>query len=203
MTGRPKTRAKRAAEAEAAAQQAEVQPEVQQDAAPTTTPEVQPEAPTTDLVPSWQRPPMPQGNSLATTHGGYSDRVVGPVADRLLAAVLADPECGYLHASRYRPALAAWAAAEARVMVLSTFVDGLTLEAAAASDRGRTSYLELLRQWEASALANRGRLGLDPLSRARLGKDVASQQADVVQVLTALRAQQEAADRAAASGPTS
>lgn len=139
-----------------------------------------------------QRPPFAPGNPwtvgpgnvLAVTHGAYSQRVVGPIADALVEAVRADPGVGYLSTPSYQPALRAWAAAEARVIALEAWIERIGMEAATDSGRGKTPPLELLRQWEASALTHRGRLGLDPLSRARLGRDVAATQVDLVAALT-------------------
>lgn len=136
-----------------------------------------------------QRPPFESGNALAVTHGAYSQRVVGPIAAALVEAVQGDPDVRYLTAPSYGPALAAWAAAEARVVALEQWIDGIGIEAATESARGKTPPLELLRQWEASALTHRSRLGLDPLSRARLGRDVATgrAQADAALLLTRMR----------------
>lgn len=138
-----------------------------------------------------QHPPFEAGNRVAQRHGAYSARVVGPVAERLVEAVMSDPDVSYLHQPSYAVAVAAWAAAEARVIVLADWVDGMELAAAADSGRGKTSVLELLRQWEATALTHRSRLGLDPLSRARLGRDVAATQVDLVGLLTELREREE------------
>ena len=145
-----------------------------------------------DTLPAWSRPPFEPGNELAVTHGAYSVRHVGPVADQLLQAVLQDAGVSYLHSPAYRPAVTAWAEAEARVILIQAWVDGMSTQSAAESDRGKTSPLELLRKWEASASSHRARLGLDPLSRARLGRDVAAAQVDAVKLLTADRAEAEA-----------
>lgn len=147
-----------------------------------------------------QRPPfepgnpyrVQPGNTLAVTHGAFSQRMVAPVAQALADAVLADPTIAYLQQPSYRPALLAWAAAEARVIIIEQWVDGMPIESAAESERGQTSPLELLRKWEATASTHRARLGLDPLSRARLGRDVAAAQVDVVAALTRARADAEA-----------
>lgn len=145
-----------------------------------------------DMLPQWSRPPFESGNELAVKHGAYSARHLQPVAEKLTAAVLADLDLNYLHAPSYRPALEAWAATEARVILLEQWISEMTL-AAQADSKQKTSYLELLRQWEASALTHRSRLGLDPLSRARLGRDVTAMKVDAVRLLTNEREHAEGA----------
>lgn len=141
-----------------------------------------------------QRPPFAPGNTLAVKSGAWSERQLTPVADRLLEAVLADETVGYLRAPRYASALQAWATAEARVILLEEWVDGMTLERAAESAQGKTSPLEILRRWEATAATHRDKLGLTPMSAARLGKDVAQgRAADAAAELTRLREQHERA----------
>jgi hypothetical protein len=133
----------------------------------------------TDWTPAFegQRPPFQPGHELSVQHGAYSPRKVDPIADELVRLVLADPDVPYLRAAAYRPALIAWARAEAQVQLLSEYLE----KAAAATDDGvgdldlervRTAYL-LLHRAEVRASSGRQRLGLDPLSRAKLGKDVA------------------------------
>jgi hypothetical protein len=141
-----------------------------------------------------QRPPFQPGNDLAVTHGAYAQRKVAPLAAQLIESVMADDQVSYLHLPSYRPALAAWAAAEAKVILIEAWVDGMTIESAAESKQGQTSPLELLRKWDATCQTHRARLGMDPLSRARLGRDVAATQVDAVAALTRMRAEAERAD---------
>ncbi len=135
-----------------------------------------------------QRPPFPPGHTLSVQHGAFSPRIVDPVARDLVEATLADSSLGYLQAPAYRPALWAWARAEAQVQLLMEYLarrggDGLgDLE----EDRVRTAHL-LLHRAEARADRGRARLGLDPASRARLGKDVAQgRAADAAAVMAEL-----------------
>lgn len=134
-----------------------------------------------------QRPPFeagnvpsnafPPGNDLPVTHGGYSPRKVDPLATELVDGLLADPGLEYLKAPAYQPAVWAWARAEASVQLVTEW---LAVKAEASGDgvgdldseAVRAAYL-LLHRAEARATTGRTRLGLDPLSRARLGKDVA------------------------------
>jgi hypothetical protein len=155
-----------------------------------------------EIPPDWtpdfpgQRPPFAPGNKLAVTHGAYSAERTDPIARRYLAEIADDPSLEYLHQPRFHAGLWLWASAMAKVELLSAWVDEQDIEDAADSDRGKTSALELLRKWMATAQTWASRLGLDPLSAARLGKDVAQgRQADAATTLTALRAQHEAATR--------
>jgi hypothetical protein len=148
-----------------------------------------------------QRPPFPPGNQLSVRHGAYSPRRVEPVAAELLAAVLGEPPAGYLAEPVYRPALEAWAQAEARVRLLDEWVSGMPISVAAESRQGQVSPLELLRRWEATASSHRARLGLDPLSRARLGRDVAAARVDVAALMAEMKRRDEASP--AGEEPTS
>lgn len=142
-----------------------------------------------------QRPPFAPGNSLAVTHGAHSPARVDPIAQQYVDEIASDPGTAYLTAPRFQAALWSWAQAQAKVQLLTEWVDGMSLQQAADSARGQTSPLELLRKWMATSQTWAARLGLDPLSAARLGKDVAQgRQADAAAVLTDLRAQHEAAE---------
>lgn len=149
-----------------------------------------------------QRPPFQKGNpwavgpgnSLAVTHGAYSATRTDPIARRYIDEITDDPSLSYLNQPRFHAGLWAWASAMAKVELLQAWVDSQPIEQAADSDRGKTSALELLRKWMATAQTWAARLGLDPLSAARLGKDIAQgRQADAAGELTRLRAQHEAA----------
>jgi len=145
-----------------------------------------------------QRPPFAPGNTLSLKHGVDSSRRVDPIANRFIEELRLseDQHMQYLAQPRFTAAVWAWAQAEAKVQLVSDWVDGMEISEAAESGRGQTSALELLRKWQATAQTQRARLGLDPLSAARLGKDVAQgNQADAAGELTRLRAQHEAATR--------
>lgn len=147
-----------------------------------------------------QRPPFEPGHELSMRHGAYSPRRVDPLAVEMVALVEADPAIAWLTAAD-APALWAWARAEAQVQLLTEYLE----QAGVASGDGvgdlekddvRAAYL-LLHRAEARASMSRRRLGLDPLSRARLGRDVAAAQLDLAQLLTKAR---EAADQAEQAG---
>jgi hypothetical protein len=121
-----------------------------------------------EVVKPWQadpslstRPPFEAGNQMAVRHGALSDRKVDPVAQMLASELLADrPDL-----ERFPEAVAAWARAETRCLLLeSWFAEHGLLDAegkATASER-------LLVQSERLAMSLRERLGLDPRSEAEL-----------------------------------
>ncbi len=140
-----------------------------------------------------QRPPFMPGNELGTRHGVYSPRKVSPLARELVELFLEDPSLGYLQAPAYRPALWAWARAEAQVSLLTEHLEqrGKGGVGDLGDERVKAAYL-LLHRAEARADRSRARLGLDPLSRSRLGRDVAQgDQANAAAELTRMRTQME------------
>lgn len=148
-----------------------------------------------------QRPPFPPGNDagvklepgheLSLQHGAYSPRKVDPLARDLVELVLQDPDTAYLKAPSYRAELWAWARAEARVQLLEEYLAQRAGDEAIADPgdpRVASASLELHRA-SARAASARTRLGLTPLARARLGKDVAQGEVarlDVAQAMAQL-----------------
>ena len=142
-----------------------------------------------------QRPPFQPGHELSVTHGAYSPRIVDPIAKDLVDMMLEDSTLDYLKKPAFRPALWAWARAEAQAQLMTEYLS----KAAEATGDGvgdlnaehvRSGYL-LLHRAEARADRSRARLGLDPLSRARLGKDVAAGAVDAAIVMMQLHELQE------------
>ena len=170
-----------------------------------------------------QRPPfapgnphrVTDGNHLAQRHGAYSARTVEPLADEIEESARTSPAWpAYLTDPSYQPAVRAWATAEAicellrRHLAGQDFADALVdmtqEESTETHGKGRStrrstsrrtrSALDMLARWEVTASNHRSRLGLDPLSRARLGRDVTSARSDLVQILTAQREARERGD---------
>lgn len=124
------------------------------------------------------------GNLLALKHGAYSPRRVDPLASELVERTLADQSVGFLAAPAYRPALWAWARAEARVQLLEEYLGPQVGDLG--DERVTAAYRELHR-CETRAATLRSQLGLTPLARARLGKDVAqARHADAAAVMAEL-----------------
>lgn len=153
---------------------------------------------------SW--PPFEKGHELSLRHGAYSPRLVNPVAQALVDGALADDDLAFLRAPCHRFALNAWARAEARVQLLTAYLEKMGSVEEAITDReeseseevhskGRSkriskskrvaAALEMLDRAETRAEKTRTRLGMDPLSRARLGRDVVAARVDFAQWLSA------------------
>lgn len=149
--------------------------------------------------PSWSRPPFEPGHELSVKHGAYSPRKVDPLARELVESFLRDASLGYLQAPSFRPALWAWARAEAQIQLLTEYLEQVGKGGVGdlANERVKAAYM-LLHRAEARAERTRGRLGLDPLSRARLGKDVAQgRAADAAAELSRMREEAERVARSA------
>lgn len=127
------------------------------------------------------------GNTVALRHGATSPRKVDPLAVEIVEGTRPD-------VTWWRPAdeasIWAWGRLEARIQLLNEYLadrggdiddDGSVRPAA-----------EFLRKLEARAESMRGRLGLDPLNRARLGRDVAAQNLDLARLWAAQEAEEAA-----------
>lgn len=133
----------------------------------------------TDLTPTspargytWE--PFVAGNTAAVAHSAYSERSISP-----LAAAIANKtasELPYLNDPSYREAILAWARVSARVELLERFVDEHGQLDETGAVRGAANLLVKLQTTQSNLSA---RLGLDPLSRAKLGKDIAATGVDL------------------------
>ncbi|MGH3220231.1 MAG: hypothetical protein ACRDPY_16265 [Streptosporangiaceae bacterium] len=143
---------------------------------------------------SWQRPPFEPGNTAAETHGAYSERRIAPLADEIARSLLEHPDTPpWIKEPAQAAVVAAWARAEAVVSRLWAYLDdqgdivaalteqttsaeteehGKTKTVRKSISRRVTSVLSELHRAETRAMNLRSRLGLDPLSRAKLMKDM-------------------------------
>lgn len=121
---------------------------------------------------SW--PPFEPGHELSTLHGAKSPRKVDPIAEGLVDWVTTADGLEHLREPRFLPAVWAWARVEATVQLLSDYCAGLVVEQATVPQRkgASSSPLEILRQHEATAATMRARLGLDPMSAAKLLREL-------------------------------
>jgi hypothetical protein len=134
------------------------------------------------------------GNSVGLRHGAWSDRNVDPRASELVEGLLADDDVAYLRAPRWAAAVWAWARTEARVALVTEYLTGLVGAGRLGDldDPKVSAAYRLLGRFEAAAMQQRGRLGLDPASAAKLGKDVAlGRRADAATELTRMREEHE------------
>jgi hypothetical protein len=127
-----------------------------------------------------RHPDFTEGNVVALKHGAGSPRVVDPLAAELVAdALTAVPD---LERPEYRATVEAWAREEARCRLLSAWLNQHGLM----DDEGRLRPAEqALHRAETRATNLRSRLGLDPLSTARLGRDKAQARAMSMALLMA------------------
>ena len=143
-----------------------------------------------------QRPPFKAGHT-ASTHTGYmSERRIEPLATQIAGALLADPDTPeHLREPIFTAAVQAWARAEATCQLLQAWLAERDITAALTdletekSDEEHTaggkgsrktvtrrlpSVLETARKYETLAAKLRSQLGIDPMSAARLGRDLAA-----------------------------
>ena len=115
-----------------------------------------------------RHPDFAEGNAHALVHGARSPRVIDPLAAEVVAEAVEDAP--YLAEPKFRASVMAWAREEARCLVLADYLDVNGLH----DEEGHLRPAEqAMHRAETRAANLRSRLGLDPLSRARLGKDVA------------------------------
>jgi hypothetical protein len=138
-------------------------------------------------MPKGERAPFfVQANAARESHGAFMQRRVDPVAQALVEQVV--ELVPYLADPSYAAAIWAWARAEARVQVLASWLD----ENGPLDEGGdpRPALAALL-QFERLAANHRTRLGLDPLSRAQLGRDVAAQHLDLARIYESMEQEEK------------
>lgn len=150
-----------------------------------------------------QHPPFEPGNRVALRHGAKSPRVLEPAARSIVDELLEQPGLSYLRDPAYTVAVEHYGKAVARVELLERWLSerfGRWLadpDSIPSQDRRRLMALEAMRdRAEGKVQYWSSRLGLDPLSRSKLGRNVAATQHDLAQAWAA-----EAAREAEAGGP--
>lgn len=133
-------------------------------------------------------PPFEKNNTAAMKHGAKSERMIRPIAEALVEQLLEQARApqsptAYLAEVSYSAAVWAWARCEARVALL---VRWLEEQGGDLTEEGEVRpAAEMLRKYEAQGERLRARLGLDPLARARLGKDLAAGAVDLATLMAA------------------
>ena len=124
-----------------------------------------------------RHPDFTPGNTVALRHGAWSPRTVEPLAAELVEAIAGTVDWWK---PADMPSVWAWARTEARCQLLTEYlaVHGGDLD----DDGSVRAAADLLTRLEARAESLRSKLGLDPLARARLGRDVASTQVDLARI---------------------
>ena len=157
----------------------------------------QPEPPVDEHgnVPDWYhplRPPFEPGNTAAVTHGAWSAAIVEPLALELLEEVR--PTVTWWTPAD-EPTVQAWARVEVRIRRITEWLSEHGGEITAEGDV--VGAANMLSRLEKNAESLRSKLGLDPLSRSKLGKNVAQGQHSAAQAMAAQanRRAQELAER--------
>lgn len=122
-----------------------------------------------------------RGNTVGERHGAYSERRIAPLARELVAGAVAHSP--YLGEAAYAGELEAWSRAEARCFLLARYVDE---HGPLDADGTPRPALAALTQQERLAGELRHRLGLTPLSRAKLGRDATATQVDLAALMARL-----------------
>ncbi|PKW25408.1 hypothetical protein [Phycicoccus duodecadis] len=139
-----------------------------------------------------QRPPFAPGNTMSLRHGVYSPRRIGERAQTVVDQLLEQAGVGYLAAPEYRASVWRYAQRQARADLMH---DRLLEHSESCEEVAGCETCESLerrwREFDTAAAKASERLGLDPLSRARLGKDVAQgRQADAAAIMAELHRQE-------------
>jgi hypothetical protein len=106
----------------------------------------------------------------------------------MVEQLLADDDVAYLRAPKWGPAVQAWGRCEARIQLIVEYLIDLVGEGRLGDldDPKVLAAYRLLDRFEAQAVQQRGRLGLDPLSASRIGRDKAAGAVDVARLMAAL-----------------
>jgi hypothetical protein len=128
----------------------------------------------------YSRAPFRPGNNAALRHGAWSPRRVEPLAAEYVETAV--ERANWLRDCDV-PAVWAWARTEARVQLLSEWLAdrGGDLD----DEGGVRPAAALFDRLEARAESLRARLGFDPLSRARLGRDTVANELDLARLWAA------------------
>jgi hypothetical protein len=161
--------------------------------------------------------PFREGNEVAVTHGARSPQKLAPLAAEIemRARALPDWPPHLAGSTRYDSEVAAWAWAEATcsrlrdylaeqdpVEMLSEHIDVEENEEQVSQTRRRrvshtrrtTAALEMLRRWEATAGNRREKLGLTPVTAARLARDLMAARQSAGPSVSALWSEMEEQD---------
>jgi hypothetical protein len=114
-------------------------------------------------------PPFEAGNRAAEKHGAYSERRITPLAEQASSELV--EAAPWLNAPAFASAVLAWSRVEAQVALVGAW---LAETGPLDSDGKPRSAAEFLVRLERLAADLRGRLGLDPASRARIERDLAA-----------------------------
>jgi hypothetical protein len=130
---------------------------------------------------SWQQ--FPPGHEINLAHGTRSLSRTDQVADVIIADLLDMPALPeFMKDPTYKFALRGWARAEARVIMYVTWMDRLTDDEVNNATGAQQAPVLKAAMLEDAALRHRGKLGLDPVSRVKIGKALSSRGLDLAKM---------------------
>ena len=134
--------------------------------------------------PNGSRPQFAPGNAVGTVHGAGAPRLRDPVALAIVAEMrLVQP--AYLSDASFDRAVDAWGQAEARLLLFSVWMDQLDEEDRYTAKGDQRPPVLIWRELDAHAALHRARLGLDPVSRVKIGKALTSAGVDLAKLAAA------------------
>ena len=125
--------------------------------------------------------PYEKGHSLSVIHGAGTPRLVDPVAETFLEE-LRESQPDYLGDPSFKWALWGWAQAEARSLLFDTWMSRLPEEERYHATGAQRPPIDRAADLSAQAMAHRSRLGLDPVSRVKIGKALSSKGVDLAKL---------------------
>ena len=134
------------------------------------------------------RPAFQPGHEVNLTHGTdprgrrVAERL-SPVAGVITASLLEMPQCpDWLKDPSFAYAISGWANAEARLLLYETWMDAQSDEVKYLATGAQEPLISRWTRLSELAARHRGRLGLDPVSRVRIGKALTSAGVDIAKL---------------------
>lgn len=134
--------------------------------------------------PNGSRPQFAPGNAVGTVHGASTARLADPVAVAFVAD-LREVQPGYLDDRSFDWAVGHWARAEARSLLFDAWLERLSEEERYSASGAQSPPIDRARELGEAAARARARLGLDPVSRVKIGKALTSAGVDLAKLAAA------------------
>jgi hypothetical protein len=130
---------------------------------------------------SWQQ--FQPGNEVNLAHGLRSPSRTAQVADVIVRELAEMPECPeWLRDPSFAHAIRGWGNAEARLLMYESWMDAQPDEMKYLATGAQEPLISRWTRLSELAARHRGRLGLDPVSRVRIGKALTSAGVDIAKL---------------------
>ena len=130
---------------------------------------------------SWQQ--FAPGHELSLVHGLRSPSRTTQVADVIVSDLMGMPQCPeWLHDPSFSHAVRGWANSEARLLMYETWMDDQPDEVKYLATGAQEPLISRWTRLSELAARHRGRLGMDPVSRVRIGKALTSAGVDIAKL---------------------